>query len=204
MQNLAGVEKCDQYIKDELRRCGIEIVEVEKSKGEVPYSFVGKIENFDFHRAWYYWVVEGLVPGFIASGLYKDKVGKTDIRVGGDCGCPDPKSYYGIIWYAPDGREVISVKEKIKMERFGAKSDLDWFKRAYAPEMLEKRFVFSDEPEKVGHPFVDTYHIDSELGLRIFADKIKAAYKSYKMDEATRLIPMIKKIADDLKEITDA
>ncbi|KKM00425.1 hypothetical protein LCGC14_1804580 [marine sediment metagenome] len=62
MKNLAGNKDADKYIKDELEQAGIKVVQVNLTRGEVPYSLAGKlckndlISNLDiiFERAWYY------------------------------------------------------------------------------------------------------------------------------------------------------
>lgn len=118
MDNLAGKQDCDTTIRSELERCGITIVEGERSTNEVPASLTGILGCFTFWRAWYYWVVNGNVPIDIALELYADPVGKTDVRVDGHCGCPEP-------------------------------------------EYLGKRGA------------VTCYHIDTEIGLRLFADTIR-------------------------------
>ena len=122
MQNLAGNKECDVYIEQELERCEIESVRVERGHTEVPYTITGKLGSLVFTRGWYYWMISGKVPIAIANELYADPVGKEDIRVRGHCGCPPP-----------DG----------------------WTK-----EIDGKQYVMS-------------YHIDSEVGLRLFADTIK-------------------------------
>src|SRR3990167_10404866 len=92
MINLAGRADCDEYIRLELSRCGIEIVKhPEPCLGEVASKLTGKLGNFTFERAWYYWMVKGLVPLEVAKILYEIPVGKTDIRVAGHCACPPPE-----------------------------------------------------------------------------------------------------------------
>ncbi|MBI5398462.1 hypothetical protein HZB03_03275 [Candidatus Woesearchaeota archaeon] len=56
MINLAGVEEADEHIQEELCLAGIELVRGEKSEGEVPYSISGKLCDWTFNRAWYYWM----------------------------------------------------------------------------------------------------------------------------------------------------
>jgi hypothetical protein len=189
MKNLAGVKNCDIYIKNELRSCGIDIVEGKRVGGEVAASLQGKLKDFTFQRAWYYWVVEGLVPLHVAQELYADEVGKTDIRVAGHCDCPAPEKPW-VTWVADDGREIISENQKKSFKEL-AKSHPDW--EEFKTEAVEKRFIFSDKPELYGSPFIDSYHIDSELGLKIFADRIKKAYSDGDMDFASKVLKLIEK-----------
>ena len=109
MINLAGKADCDRYIREELVRCGIQPLEVERiDHPDVKTSLLGVLtigdHEFKFQRLWYYYAVSGMVPIQIAEMLYADPVGVKDIRCGGHCGCPHPKEY-GAKWLHPDGRQ---------------------------------------------------------------------------------------------------
>ncbi len=123
MENLAGDKYCDTKIRRELERARIPVKEVTRAHTEVPYSLIGVLGDFQFHRAWYYWVVEGPVGLEVAEKMYEDPVGHTDIRVGGDAGCPPPAKW---------------------------------------------------AEDRGGIKYVMVYHIDTEVGLRVFADTVKA------------------------------
>jgi hypothetical protein len=56
MKNLAGETRADLYILKELDEAGIEIIEGERSKGEVPYNLTGNLACWNFSRGWYYWI----------------------------------------------------------------------------------------------------------------------------------------------------
>ena len=157
MKNLAGNRDCDKIIVVELCRAGIEIVQGKRSNTEVPASVTGRLGGFTFHRAWYYWVVLGNMPLPIAEELYRDEVGKTDIRVEGHCGCPPPAEW--VTWLDDDGKELIPLATKPEWDE----------QKLELPET--HRFV--DDPTKSGKPFITSYHIDTEIGLRILADAIK-------------------------------
>jgi len=88
--NLAGRHECDIYIKTELQLAGINIIE-ENHQGEVPYHFSGKLNDFTFHRAWYYWIIQGNTPLDIAEQLYINPEGQKNVRVAGHCGRPAPE-----------------------------------------------------------------------------------------------------------------
>jgi len=105
MKNLAGETKAGLHILKELGEAGIEVVEGEKSRGEVPHTLAGKLADWNFSRAWYYWVAnaeEGL-PLEVATELHNRKYtanGKRQletygqvIRVAGHCGCPPPEEW---------------------------------------------------------------------------------------------------------------
>ncbi len=166
MENLAGRNDCDISIERELNRCGVEPVHLpNRLQSEVPASIIGKLGKFQFHRAWYYWVVQGSVPLNVAQELYNDPVGKTDIRVAGHCGCPPPEDPW-ITWRGEDGKKIIPPDQRQEAGRlFEDRNDL-------LQRFLEK-YNFSDNPSAEGEGFIESYHIDSEVGLRLFADTLK-------------------------------
>ena len=164
MINLASNKDCDKEIEKELRQAGIKLVRGENAVGEVPSSVTGKLGEFAFQRAWYYWVVSGKVPLAVAEELYTDPVGETDIRVAGHCGCPPPKEW--IDWIDANGKIAIPHTE---MEKILALTKIWKDKEKYT-----SRYRASDDPATDGFaPFITLYHIDSEIGLRIFADTLK-------------------------------
>jgi hypothetical protein len=104
MKNLAGKTKADLQILNELCEADIKIIEGEKSKGEVPYTLTGRLADWNFSRAWEYWMThsesrEGL-PLEVAIELHERKYqifGEREyktygqvVRVNGDCRCPSP------------------------------------------------------------------------------------------------------------------
>jgi hypothetical protein len=93
MPNLAGRHECDEYIKAELLMADIPGVLEPHEYSEVPYSYIGYLNGFNFRRAWTYWVVSGPVPLDIAKKLYEDPEGKQSVRVAGHCGCPPPEEW---------------------------------------------------------------------------------------------------------------
>lgn len=155
MQNLAGNKGCDPITRGELEKAGIKVVQhSEILSGEVPTSLSGVLrycghDMFTFHRAWYYWVVSGEVPLEIAQEMYKDPVGRDDVRVAGHCGRPSPDQ-----WAFPksDVLRDLSAEKGIDFERvpFGKLA-----------KMCNSGVI--DAPR-----FVSTYHIDSQEGLDLF------------------------------------
>lgn len=91
MRNLAGNQRCDEWIAEELRRSMIPSQVYIGPLGEVPSLLLGHLGPITFRRAWTYWVAHGPVPIDLARALYADPVGATDIRVDGHCGCPPPE-----------------------------------------------------------------------------------------------------------------
>ncbi|MFA6132646.1 MAG: hypothetical protein WC869_01365 [Phycisphaerae bacterium] len=180
MINLAGrpIEHNDRQIANELARCGIDIIcnhdcgksEVQTTKAGVLVTATnGKAK---FTRAWNYWVVECQVPIGLARAMYANPVGKTDIRVGGHCGCPSPDSY-GCRWYDPDtGKKYIRTAERMQCEGYlGTGTKMEEVARKILDEHL-----FHDNPASIGAVgTVDSYHIDTELGLYIFVLYMRGA-----------------------------
>ncbi len=168
MINLAGNPDCDFQIQRELERAGIGVMQHGvRRKHEVAATLTGKIGEykiFTFTRAWTYWIAEGLVPMAVARELYDDPVGKTDVRVNGSCACPPPIEAQTTL-IASDGRTVIDAAERDEFDRL--------FPESTRTE-LAKQYIFSDDPSAAGaQEFIKVYHIDTEVGLRLFADTIK-------------------------------
>lgn len=168
MRNLAGDEHADKCILNELVRSRIEPVHGGIQPGEVAASITGRLGEYRFRRAWRYWVVEGLVPIEVARELYADPVGVTDIRVSGHCGCPSPDDQ--AIWFDKDGTRLLGMNQKAEADQY-AQSKSEELRRVAWRILAENRFV--EDPSAVGRGFIDLYHIDSEVGLRLFLDTIK-------------------------------
>ena len=169
MVNLAGIKDCDLYIKDELIKARIEIVEGEKSSGEVQSIYTGKLGEFIFYRAWSYWIVKGQVPLNVANEMYNDPLGKGHVRVAGNCLCPPP-----INWV-----EAPLFIQKTFREKCGLPEGLpeDFFDKLeeYSNKYKQYQELIDDEKQnRIDNSwFIDMYHIDSLAGLRLFADTIK-------------------------------
>lgn len=166
MKNLAVDKDCDGPIELELTRCGIEIVWNQPRDGEVPSSLRGALGKFSFRRAWYYWMVSGKVPLAMANELYGDPVGRTDIRVNGHCGCPAPGEPGGhIVWRDRETGKILMTRESWSE----VKSLIESNPRI---AISTDGYLPSDDPTE-GEGFIESYHIDTEVGLRIFADTLK-------------------------------
>lgn len=175
MENLARESDCEQRVVDdvdrtvvsELERCGIPVEEV-TGKGEVPYRHMGKLGDFTFIRAWYYWTVRGPVPLAVAQELYEDRVGRTDIRVAGHCACPPPEPPW-VTHVFGDGRQLYKVKGT-EEEQEAEEAQLDKYSPGWRKDIL-----YAVDPAAIASKsFVEGYHIDSELGLYIFVKALLA------------------------------
>ncbi len=168
MKNLAGVKEADEHIQEELYLARIELVQEEQNKGEVPYSITGKLGDWKFNRAWNYWMAfssegKGLLLN-VATELHERQypiIGEKQpknygkvIRVTGHCGCPHPRE-----WAFPT-REVLRKESK----RIGQ----DLMRTCYGD--LTK---LCNSGEVQGDRFVDSYHIDNQIGLNEFARVLK-------------------------------
>lgn len=167
MKNLAGVKECDSVLAEELLSAGAELIEVDKSNTEVPYTYIGSVGNWTLKRAWYYWIAStegrGLplsvaeimhnkpYPRVLSEGcemIYGDQ-----IRVAGHCGCPPPNE-----WAFPNFKDLIpQLNEKGITDRsYGNLAKL------------------LDEGVITGERFVKSYHIDSQEGLNEFVRVVKS------------------------------
>lgn len=168
MINLAGNKDADSHIRNELTRCGIDSVVAETKGGEVPYTIIGKLGKFTFSRAWYYWVVSGPTPIKMAEELY-DGPFRNDIRSGGDCGCRPPATWAHSIH---EGKQVITASVYAEYVELAKNSpviqdliDSQRFKAAY--------HIIDNDDLSPFNSVVNTFHIDSELGLYIFVQALK-------------------------------
>jgi hypothetical protein len=177
MINLAGNKDADKHIKEELYIAGIEIIG-EKANGEVPYTVIGRIGNWKFHRAWYYWVAsverrEDGLPLDIAMELHNRKHPTDDkkilgdsIRSGGHCGCPAPDEY---------GAQPIHDDElDNQLVALGyEKKYSDFLKKSYVSITVGEISKLSNEGKLNIKRYVDCYHIDDQIGLNEFAKTLK-------------------------------
>ncbi len=179
MKNLAGNQKADETILEELYFANIPAIKVEINKGEVPYSFVGKIGKWTLKRAWYYWIAsveddEIGLPLKIALELHnkkhptKDDILGNIIRCGGHAGCPSPDEY---------GAQPIYNDELDKqLERIGYKKQYsDILKKEYIPITVGEVSKLCNEGKLTIERYVDCYHIDEQIGLNEFAKAINEA-----------------------------
>lgn len=157
--NLAGLIESDSFVKLELDLAGIPAVKGERY-GEPGSHYKGRLGKFNFERAWYYWIVSGLVPLDLAKKMYEDKEGGKSVRVAGHCGCPPPEEWAKRI---DNGKELCN------------KSELEAIKSEEIKKVLinNPKLKWVDDKSKSGQLFVTTYHIDSWQGLKLFADTVR-------------------------------
>lgn len=181
MINLAGQRDADVYIRQELKNCGIEIVEGELNKGEVPYTLTGKLGQFTFTRAWYYWCVEGPHAVHLAKILHDHPAANKTVRAVGDCTSPAIEGPYVITRFnQATGQQVLETSHYNKEMEQAEKLFKDRHPKTW--ERMQAEYCSADNPEE--HPgFIMSYHVDSELGLYLLAESIKlqGAYPEFKI-----------------------
>ena len=162
MRNLAGSDESDIWAAAELTAAGINVVEVDKPYGEPQTWVKGRLGNIEFSRAWRYWIAKGRVPLDVARRIYEHPIGRKDVRVAGHCGCPPPDEWARHY----DGDERVCVdpdgSEEADFDNFIASGVL--------AEGDKPRFAKSADGLTA---YVESYHIDSAEGLRLFADAIR-------------------------------
>lgn len=173
MKNLAShdesaenVERTSAVVHKELTKAGITpVLNAPQNRGEVPSKYDGVYEGFTFDRAWYYWRVHGHVPLHVAEELYNDPNGRQDVRVNGDCSCPEPSTQAFSVDRAT-GKIIIDEKEWQDGLRifgnWGLDQLADW-KTKYIPKSE------AGEADR----FISHYHIDTQEGLNFFMQTIK-------------------------------
>jgi len=176
MINLAGVDTCDTDIKEELYIAGIEIINV-VSNGEVPSTIESRIGNWRLRRAWNYWVatVERPEDGLILTDALElhnmpspinneNKIGYV-IRCGGHAGAPSPDEY--------GAKPIYDETLNQRLKKLG-------FEERYF-ESLNMNFIdinisqinkLFEEGKLDVERYVDSYHIDTQIGLNLFVNFI--------------------------------
>lgn len=183
MENLAGVKNADETILEELYLAGIPAVKVERSTGEVPYSYIGKVGDWTFRRLWYYWSasVEERIKGLpfdVAMALHNRKHPVSEItgsnkklggiiRTGGYAGGISPDEY---------GAQPVYDKEyEEQLEKLGYKKEYHQFapNGTFSLNVGEISKLCSEGKLTVKR-YVDCYHIDEQIGLNEFVKTIRS------------------------------
>ena len=172
--NLAGARDCDAHIRRELRRARIEANDCQPTGHEVDYSVMGRLGGLTFTRAWTYWIAEGRVPLKIARALYEDPIGRDDVRVCGHCGKPPPADPW-LRYVDLDGMFLLDANDPKHVQelKYGSTPESTVEEQAIAAKMRTKYRWVEDRVAEAAEIFVDCYHIDTEAGLRLFADHVR-------------------------------
>jgi len=127
MQNAAGVEGCDEFLKKELEEAKIPYHEYsfKLANSEVPTHLIDTLEGWTFKRAWRYWAATTDQPLlFTFANRLHAEYGE-ECRVSGNCGAPSPREEYkypwclGVVLYHVDTQEALNalaqtIKEQTK------------------------------------------------------------------------------------------
>lgn len=158
---------------DSLARCGLTYDPLIKA---ALISFRGK--NWIISpTSSYYFIVKGDTPLEVAKQLYNHPVGKTDIRVNGNCTRPAPEGFEVKYYDKQTGKQVVSKNQEepldkiIKEFRETNNCNLQFWLDSKA------KYIFSDDKEDC-HKFIELYHIDSELGLYVFLEFLTRYYEN--------------------------
>jgi len=182
-QQDAGLPSCDTIVAGELALAGIPVIRGEVSKIEVATSITGRIGRpppdcysaklhvacIVLHRAWYYWVAKGLVPLEVALRLYADPIGRKDVRVNGDCGCPPPEGHQ-LTWRDTKGHLLVVLSDEDK-QRIGIPGCM---RELFEKSLKAQNAIVVDDVHSVpgARAYVNYYHIDSQEGLNLFAAEV--------------------------------
>ena len=126
---------------------------------------IGKVNKFLFtaYLCNDYFIAQGKVPLNIAQKLYNDPIGK-DIRVNGYCTHPKPEGVQ-INWY-------LHNKQIYSLDALEEAKGCIGATKVFAQSFIDNN-LFSDNPVSLGaEGFIELYHIDSQLALRVFTDTI--------------------------------
>jgi len=173
MINLAGRELADDTIKLELKESRIPIHKFfGQHKHEVPWTYQGQLFGWVFTRAWYYWIAVGRMPLPAAKYLYDKDIDKA-VRVAGHCAAPSPKEWAE--HFDIDGNGLFHF------EKEPSKSSSLY---PFWLDVLLKGMYVDHPDEQATYSYVNTYHIDTQLGLNLFADTLRELeYLTYKASE---------------------
>lgn len=172
--NLAGVpaEKATEQARRELEWARIRALPYDASRHPEVWAMVkGHISGpqgqlLELTRAWYYWVVQGPVPLDLARRINRDPCAP-HIRVVGHCDAPPP-AHPWVTWYYGD-KKVVPIEQQEELVRVAKALKIP------IPDVLFLPYAANHEPNIEGaYGVIESYHIDSLVGLRVFADLLHA------------------------------
>jgi len=170
-RNLARKGDCDKYILEELERAMIPVTKAYAHRSEVPYTIIGKKNDFIFKRAWSYWTVSGLMPLEHANKLYEFVEAKEYVRAGGHCGCKAPESQSKYIDTVSGKQVWLRSKFEEETEKFNKDGDI--YTNCVKPLLdngEDKMCILKDSYDEEGiERYVTDYHIDTQAGLLLFS-----------------------------------
>ncbi len=145
---------------DSMKRCGLTVD---------PNTLIATYFNLNITPSnSYYFIVSGPVPIKTAYDLYNHRLRK-DIRIAGHIGNVPPEHPW--ISHYHNGKKVLTKNEVKPYNTIINDPEVDEDTRQAMKKGLEKIHV--DDSKLMYPPFVDLYHIDSELALYVFLEHIR-------------------------------
>lgn len=167
MKNVAGcmaIEERDRILELELTRVGVPVARVDVTAPSTVASHVrGSLGPFTFERGPAHWGVTGPFPLHVAEELYATPVGRTDIRADGRARGYPPAEF--VHYFDAEGNELSS-------DPTGEEGPA-WDLMAEQLNLTTKRPRFvPDAADAAAHAVVQSFHVDSELGLYLLVEAI--------------------------------
>ena len=150
-----------------MSRIGVEVVSVNGAD-------VGRFGAFLIGFRNYYFTVDGPCPLSVAEALYATPVGRTDIRAGGNCTCPAPRTQ--ATYYDSDGNELVSDPGDKQAREWDAAIAKGGPLATILANVQRPRFV-PDAAAMAARAVVNSFHVDSELGLYMLLQALRAEVK---------------------------
>jgi len=179
-----------------------------RSKYEVHYTLTGQLGPYSFERAWYYWIIHGLVPLFVAEEMYRNPIGRYDVRARGHCGCPPLdteadtiKGARYVLSYHIDSQEGLNLFcETIR--RYGLDHGMD--PKCYVQGLLQRVIELEQHlPNKNKLQAQDLEHIKATVACYYQYTQAKIPYGDPRRDWASRLLNLAYYSARDLNNDHD-
>ena len=153
--------------RETMSRLGVEVVTVNGADGGREGPFLIGFRN-------YYFTVDGPCPLAIAEALYATPVGRTDIRANGNGACRPPATW--ATYYDADGVELVSDPD--------GRQPAQWDEAIASGSGLGKLLTMLPRPRFVpdaaavaARAVVKAFHVDSELGLYMLLQALRAEVK---------------------------
>ena len=153
--------------RETMSRLGVGVVNVNGAD-------VGREGAFLIGSQSYYFTVDGPCPLAVAEALYATPVGRTDIRAGGNCTCPEPRTQ--ATYYDADGNELVSDPGDKQATQWDAVIASGNGLGVVLSTLPRPRFV-PDAAAGADRAVVKAFHVDSELGLYMLLQALRAEVK---------------------------
>jgi hypothetical protein len=158
MKNLAGVKGCDAFIRDELKEAGIAVLYLpgeDTTKHEVPWQVMGVLGAQAFMSDLAKYPEEGSIRKCMKASVMDDDVASFRFR----------RAWY---YWMVSGYVPLNVAMEMYADPVGKKDiRVDGHCGCPSPDEYQGR------PLIAGQHCINSYHIDSQEGLNLFAATLK-------------------------------